>query len=144
MRSIRLTPALLLASALHAQTGSQMMDKVISSLDAKKDAYAEVAHQIWSFAEVGYQETKSSALLQQQLKGAGFDVKSGVAEIPTAFVASWGSGKPIIAIVGEFDALPGLSQNAVPTREAIKSGDPGHGCGHHLFGTASTAAAIAV
>jgi aminobenzoyl-glutamate utilization protein B len=127
-----------------AQTGSQATDQVLRALDAKRDAYAGVANQIWSFAEVGYQEEKSTALLQSQLRSAGFTVKSGVAEIPTAFVASWGSGRPIIGIVGEFDALPGLSQRAVPQRDAIQEGQPGHGCGHHLFGTASTAAAIAV
>jgi aminobenzoyl-glutamate utilization protein B len=127
-----------------AQSGSQAMDQVLRALDAKRDVYSDVAKQIWSFAEVGYQEEKSSALLQSQLRSAGFDVKSGVAQIPTAFVASYGSGRPIIGIVGEFDALPGLSQKAVPQRDAIKAGDPGHGCGHHLFGTASTAAAIAV
>jgi len=93
---------------------------------------------------VGYQEEKSSALLQSQLRSAGFDVKNGVADIPTAFVASYGSGRPIIGIVGEFDALPGLSQKAVPQRDPIHEGEAGHGCGHHLFGTASTAAAIAV
>ena len=131
-------------SAQQAQSGSQAMDQVLRSLDAKRDAYADIAKQIWSFAEVGYQEVKSSALLQSQLRSAGFAVKSGVADIPTAFVASWGSGRPIIGIVGEFDALPGLSQKAIPQREAIQAGEPGHGCGHHLFGTASTAAAIAV
>jgi aminobenzoyl-glutamate utilization protein B len=139
--------ALLFATKLTgqaAQSGSQAMDQVLRALDAKRDVYAGVAQQIWSFAEVGYQEEKSSALLQSQLRSAGFDVKSGVAQIPTAFVASWGSGRPIIGIVGEFDALPGLSQKAVPQREAIQMGQPGHGCGHHLFGTASTAAAIAV
>ena len=99
---------------------------------------------IWSFAEVGYQETRSSALLQEQLKAAGFTVSAGVAEIPTAFVATWGSGKPVIGIVGEFDALPGLSQAAAPDRKPLVDNGPGHGCGHHLFGTASTAAAIAV
>src|SRR5213596_594033 len=136
---------LALASRAFGQaSGSQAMDQVLRSLDAKRDIYADVAKQIWSFAEVGYQEEKSSALLQSQLRSAGFDVKSGVAQIPTAFVASYGSGRPIIGIVGEFDALPGLSQKAVPQRDAIKAGDPGHGCGHHLFGTASTAAAIAV
>jgi aminobenzoyl-glutamate utilization protein B len=137
---------LLSASGLHAQaqTGSQAMDQVLRALDAKRDTYAGVANQIWSFAEVGYQEEKSSALLQSQLRSAGFAVRSGVADIPTAFVASWGSGRPIIGIVGEFDALPGLSQKAVPQRDAVQEGQPGHGCGHHLFGTASTAAAIAV
>ena len=75
-----------------------------------------MARQIWGFAEVGYQETKSSALLQQQLRAAGFQVTAGVADIPTAFVATFGSGKPIIGIVGEFDALPGLSQEAETTQ----------------------------
>ncbi|MFN2447495.1 MAG: amidohydrolase [Vicinamibacterales bacterium] len=78
------------------------------------------------------------------MKAAGFEVKAGVAEIPTAFVASWGSGQPVIGIVGEFDALPGLSQAASPERKPLVENGAGHGCGHHLFGTASTAAAIAV
>jgi len=147
MRTVVL--ALMLGSGLSAQapsvqTGTQAMDQVLRALDAKRDAYAGVANQIWSFAELGYQEEKSSALLQSELRAAGFTVKSGVADIPTAFVATWGSGKPVIGIVGEFDALPGLSQKALPHREAVLDGGPGHGCGHHLFGTASTAAAIAV
>jgi aminobenzoyl-glutamate utilization protein B len=135
---------LLIASTLQAQSPRSVLDGVLQSIDAKRDAYGGIAQQIWSFAEVGYQEQKSSALLQSELTKAGFTVKAGVAEIPTAFVASWGSGKPIIGIVGEFDALPGLSQGAVPTRSPIVAGAAGHGCGHHLFGTASTAAAIAV
>jgi len=143
----RMTIAGLLGLASHLaaqQSGSQAMDQVLRALDAKRDTYAGVAQQIWEFAEVGYQEEKSSALLQSQLRAAGFDVKAGVADIPTAFVASFGSGKPIIGIVGEFDALPGLSQKAVPTRDPVRPGEAGHGCGHNLFGTASTAAAIAV
>src|SRR6185503_12654406 len=99
---------------------------------------------IWGFAEVGFQEYRSSALLRSELAAAGFKVDSGVAQIPTAFTASYGSGKPVIAIVGEFDALPGLSQEATPDRKAIVEGAPGHGCGHNLFGTASVAAAITV
>ena len=117
---------------------------VMASIDAKAKAYNDVAMRIWSFAEVGYQETRSSALLQEQLKAAGFNVSAGVAEIPTAFVATWGSGKPVVGIVGEFDALPGLSQAAAPERKPLIENGAGHGCGHHLFGTASTAAAIAV
>jgi len=117
---------------------------VLASIDARARGYGDVALQIWKFAEVGYQEQKSSALLQEQLRNAGFTVKAGVAEIPTAFTAEWGSGKPVIGIVGEFDALPGLSQAAEPERHALEAEGPGHGCGHHLFGTASTAAAIAV
>jgi aminobenzoyl-glutamate utilization protein B len=126
------------------QAGKSVLDGVLGTLDSRRDHYADVAKQIWNFAELGYQETKSSALLQSELTSAGFTVKAGVAEIPTAFVASYGGGKPIIAIVGEFDALPGLSQAAVPTRQPIASSIAGHACGHHLFGTASTAAAIAV
>ncbi|MEZ4455960.1 MAG: amidohydrolase [Gemmatimonadales bacterium] len=132
------------ASAAAAQAPIKGADQMLAGLDAAAPAYAGVANKIWGFAEVGYHETRSSALLQDQLRAAGFTVEAGVADIPTAFVASWGQGKPVIAIIGEFDALPGLSQDAVPNRKALIDGGPGHGCGHHLFGTASTAAAIAV
>ena len=137
----RLAIALLLAaSPLRAQDPAA----VLSRLDARRDAYAAIAKQIWGFAELGYLEQKSSALLQSELRSAGFTVRSGVAGIPTAFVAEYGSGKPVIGIIGEFDALPGLSQDSVPVQKPLVAGGPGHGCGHHLFGTASTAAAIAV
>jgi aminobenzoyl-glutamate utilization protein B len=117
---------------------------LLTSLDGKAAHYSDVAKQIWGFAEVGFMETKSSGLLQSELKSAGFSVKAGVAGEPTAFIAEYGSGKPVIAILGEFDALPGLSQGVSPTRNPLVNGGPGHGCGHHLFGTASTAAAIAL
>src|SRR5215218_5035037 len=115
-----------------------------SSLDARFAHYAGVADSIWAFAELGYQERKSSALLQEELRAAGFDVRAGVADIPTAFVATYGSGKPVIGVLAEFDALPGLSQAAAPERKPIVPQAPGHACGHHLFGTASVAAAVAV
>lgn len=143
----RLATIALLASIPPAiGIGAQSPDthSVLASIDAKAQHYTDVAMRIWSFAEVGYQETRSSALLQEQLKTAGFTVTAGVAEIPTAFVATWGGGSPVIGIVGEFDALPGLSQAATPARKPLIDNGPGHGCGHHLFGTASTAAAIAV
>jgi len=138
--------SLLLVATVQAQSQppKSALDGVLQSMDAKRDAYNGIARQIWTLAELGYQEQKSSALLQAELRKAGFTVKAGVADIPTAFVATWGSGKPVIGIVGEFDALPGLSQAAVPARAPITAGAAGHGCGHHLFGTASTAAAIAV
>jgi aminobenzoyl-glutamate utilization protein B len=117
---------------------------MLATLDAGASHYAQVAKQIWDFAEVGYMETKSSALLQSELRTAGFTVTAGVAGEPTAFIAEFGSGKPVIAILGEFDALPGLSQAVSPERSALVAGGPGHGCGHHLFGTASTAAAISI
>jgi aminobenzoyl-glutamate utilization protein B len=132
--------------ALIAQRGApDDRASLIQSIEAKRESYAIVAKQIWGFAEVGYQEQKSSALLQQQLRAAGFQVKAGVADIPTAFVATFGSGTPIIGIVGEFDALPGLSQEAqTAQRHAIEENAPGHGCGHNLLGTGALAAAVAV
>jgi aminobenzoyl-glutamate utilization protein B len=124
---------------------SDPADALLQAIDAKRAHYTDVAKQIWGFAEVGYQEQKSSALLQSELKAAGFDVKAGVADIPTAFVASYGSGKPVIAIIGEFDALPGLSQESgVATRKPVVQDAPGHGCGHNLLGTGALAAAVAV
>ncbi len=117
---------------------------LLASLDARADHYADVAKQIWGFAEVGYLEVKSTALLQRELRAAGFTITTGIAGEPTAFVAEFGGGKPVVAILGEFDALPGLSQQEIPTRSPLVAGGPGHGCGHHLFGTASAAAAIAL
>ena len=116
---------------------------ILKSIDDSQKTYAEIAQQIWSYAEMGYQEAQSSALLQKTLNDQGFKIEAGVAEIPTAFVASFGSGSPVIAILGEFDALPGLSQQAVPYKMS-NNGKAGHACGHHLFGTASAAAAIAI
>jgi aminobenzoyl-glutamate utilization protein B len=115
-----------------------------AAIDARRAGYTAIADQIWSFAELGYQEHKSSALLQQELRSAGFTVRSGVADIPTAFVATYGSGKPVVGVLAEFDALPGLSQAATPERRPLVAHAPGHACGHHLFGTATVAAAIAV
>jgi aminobenzoyl-glutamate utilization protein B len=116
--------------------------EILQQLDNKADFYGKIADQIWSNPELGYLETESSALLQKTLSDAGFSVKSGVADIPTAFVAEYGSGKPIIAILAEFDALPGVSQKAVPFKDPVIEGGPGHACGHHLFGAASVAAGI--
>ena len=118
-------------------------DVILKSIETNGSKYKNVANQIWSFAEMGYQEEKSSALLQKTLFEEGFSVETKVANIPTAFIASYGSGSPVIAILGEYDALPGLSQQAVPYK--LSAGDKaGHACGHHLFGTASAAAAIAI
>lgn len=126
---------------MHAQDPVQAC---IASIDARKDKYAEIALKIWEYAEVGYQEHRSSALLQQTLADAGFRMTSGVADMPTAFIAEAGQGAPVIGILGEFDALPGVSQSAAPYREVRAGVDAGHACGHHLFGTASAATAIAV
>lgn len=117
---------------------------VLRTIEARRDADRGVALDLWNWAEVGYQEQQSTARLQEQLTKAGFDVQTGVAGIPTSFVASYGSGKPIIAILAEMDALPGLAQAAVPNRSPLQGKAAGHACGHHLFGTAATSAAIAI
>ena len=113
-------------------------------IESQKSTYGKIALKIWEWAEVGYQEEKSSTLLKKTLSDAGFSIQTGVAEIPTAFIAEYGSGQPVIAILAEYDALPGVSQKAVPTRDPVITGGAGHACGHHLFGTASVAAGIAV
>lgn len=117
---------------------------VAASVDAAAANYTTMARDIWEWAEVGYQEERSSARLRGALESAGFEIETGVADIPTAFIASYGSGKPVIGILAEFDALPGVSQQAVPERLPFPDGKAGHACGHHLFGAGSTAAAITV
>jgi len=107
--------------------------------------YGIISDAIWNYAELGMQEFKSSAILIKTLEEEGFKVEKGVAGMPTCFVASWGNGKPVIGILGEFDALPGLSQKALsPLQIPVVDGAPGHGCGHNMMGAAGIAAAIAV
>jgi aminobenzoyl-glutamate utilization protein B len=118
-------------------------DRILAQLESQEEAYTGIALKIWGYAEVGYQEERSSSLLQEQLRDAGFAVEAGVAGMPTAFVASYGNGKPVIAILAEFDALPGITQDSVPYRQPKAELGAGHACGHHLFGTASLAAGIA-
>jgi aminobenzoyl-glutamate utilization protein B len=119
-------------------------DELAAAIDARRADYAALAKQIWGLAELGYQEEKSAALLRARLTKAGFKVERGVAGMPTAFVASYGQGAPVLAFLAEYDALPGLSQDAVPEKKPLVEAAPGHGCGHDLLGTGSTAAAIAV
>ena len=118
--------------------------RVLAEVEKERSASIALADDIWAFAELGYLETKSSERLQGYLSESGFAVRSGVADIPTAFVATYGEGEPVIGILAEFDALPGLSQAAKPVREPIAAGMPGHACGHHLFGAASASAGVAV
>lgn len=127
---------------IHIVFSQKKVDDVIKNLDNKSETYGAIAQKIWDLAEMGYQEDKSSALLQKTLSDAGFSIKTGVAGIRTAFIAEYGTGSPIIGIMGEYDALPGLSQEAVAEKKSAGKA-AGHACGHHLFGTASTAAAIA-
>jgi aminobenzoyl-glutamate utilization protein B len=145
---MRRHPFLILAVAMIATAGASTAQDApqaaLQSIDARSARYAEVAKQIWDFAEVGYQETRSSKLLQSELAASGFRIETGVAGMPTSFVAHAGSGRPVIAILAEFDALPGITQDASPVRTPVAAKDAGHACGHHLFGTGSIAAAIAV
>ena len=134
----------LLFCLLTTPLAAQDKPSLYKSINSRADATWEAAMKIWGWAEPGYQETKSSALLAGMLERAGFDVRRGVAEIPTAFTATFGKGKPVIGILGEFDALPGLSQQATPERAPRKGIRYGHGCGHHLFGAASMSATIAI
>jgi len=113
-------------------------------LDATAARWQDVSRKIWEFAETGLKETRSAALLEDALEKEGFAVTRGVAGMPTAFVASAGSGAPIVAILAEYDALPGLSQKPGEAKKTpVVAGSPGHGCGHNLLGTAAVAAAVA-
>lgn len=118
--------------------------RMIAGIDARSGQISDLASKIWGYAEVGYKEQQSSALLQDALKTEGFSIKSGVAGIPTAFVAEWGSGGPVIGVLAEFDALPGINQDALATRAPIEGKGAGHACGHNLFGAGSVGAAIAI
>ena len=140
---------LLLAFQVTAQKKSMptkdeaLKTQAAADIQANYDQYKNSALQIWDYAEMGYKEVRSSSLLQKTLQDNGFTVEAGVAGMPTAFVATYGSGKPVIAILAEYDALPGLSQTATPEKNSGGK-NAGHGCGHHLFGVASVAAGIEI
>jgi aminobenzoyl-glutamate utilization protein B len=130
-------PALLLAATLFpsgafCQQPSQHQ-QILQLVEQHSAHFSAISKTIWEYAELGYGEEKSSALLRRELEAAGFHVQSPVAGEPTAFVASFGQGEPVIGILGEFDALPGLSQAATPDRSPVVAGAPGHGCGHNLL-----------
>jgi aminobenzoyl-glutamate utilization protein B len=126
------------------QAIAQGNDSILDFIDGRYEDTAQLARTIWEYAEVGYQETRSSTLLQETLSGEGFTIEAGVASIPTAFVATHGNGGPVIAILAEFDALPGINQDSIPTRLPIDGKIAGHACGHNLFGAGSVGAAIAI
>jgi len=114
------------------------------TINKHQSQFENIAMQIWDLAEVGYQEYKSSKLLQDTLEEHGFKIQINVANIPTAFIAEYGSGKPVIAILGEFDALPGVAQSASPFKESYKDNQAGHACGHHLFGSGSAWSSVVI
>lgn len=116
----------------------------IEYLNNSFDTYDALQKKIWSEPELGFLETVSSAFLQEHLESHGFQIEAGLAGMPTAFIATYGSGSPVIGILAEFDALPGLSQDTVPFQKPLLPGGNGHGCGHNLFGVGSVAGAIGV
>jgi aminobenzoyl-glutamate utilization protein B len=136
--------AILAAALLPARLCWAQKSALTESIRHREATAWEAAQAIWRWAEPGYQETKSAALLANMLEEAGFRVERKVAGIPTAFTATVGSSTPVIGIVGEFDALPGLSQEAVPYRQPRPDATYGHACGHHLFGAASALACLAL
>ncbi|MEM3615684.1 MAG: amidohydrolase [Candidatus Methanomethylicia archaeon] len=119
-------------------------DVALKWIEENKDRIIFLSDKIWEYAELGLEEYKSSKILAEELEKNEFKVERGIAGMPTAFIATWGHGKPVIGILGEYDALAGLSQKRVPWREPIVEGAPGHGCGHNIFGAATTAGAIAL
>lgn len=150
MRATRLAISLLLfcspGLAVSSPDTPHLAEKTAAAATVEKNAerMSSLSDEIWRYAETALRETKSSKALADWAAAQGFRVTRGVASMPTAFVAEFGEGKPVIGIMGEFDALPGISQKAQPTREALEPGAPGHGCGHNLFGVGSLGAAVAV
>lgn len=140
--------AFLAASAAYAEDVPPPLrpsqDTALAAIAAKSAEILEVNRALWEFAEVGLEEKRSSSLLIERLKAAGFEVQTGLADMPTAFVASYGSGQPVIAILAEYDALPGLSQKLSPSRDPLVAGAPGHGCGHCGLGAGTLGAALAI
>lgn len=141
-------PTLFLLGIMTINLSAQKLTKdkreVIASIEKHKENLIQISDSIWALAETAFEESISAELLADYAESNGLMVTRGVANIPTAFTATYGSGKPVISILGEFDALPGLSQNTVPNKDPKIEGAPGHGCGHNMFGAASLGAAIAI
>ena len=134
----------LLCTSVSAQKMPEAKSRVVASVDKRNDELVDLSDKIWAAAEVAFEENESARLLADYAEKEGFRVKRGVSEMPTAFIAEYGSGKPIIGVLGEFDALPGISQKTQPTKAPLKEGAAGHGCGHNLFGVGSLAAAVSI
>ncbi len=129
---------------IYGQTLTNEKKAIIKSVDNHSKELINLSDEVWSYAETALTETKSSKALADYAEKQGFNVQRGVAGMPTAFIASYGSGRPIIGVLGEFDALPGLSQKVGTAKAVLVSGKPGHGCGHNMFGPGSLGAALAI
>ena len=135
-------PALLLPCVAVAEPARHQ--DILQLVDQRAAHFSATSKAIWDHPELGYHEEQSSALLQRELASVGFRVQAGVAGEPTGFVATFGQGQPVIGIMGEFDALPGLSQAATPARSPVVADGPGHACGHNLLGAGAALAAAAL
>lgn len=144
MKKCTLLTLLLLTFSVSAQKMSKNKKAAIASVEKHKAELIKISDAIWAAAETAFEESESSKILANYAEKNGLTVERGVADIPTAFTATYGSGKPVISILGEFDALPGISQKAQPEKEPYEEGAAGHGCGHNMFGTSSLGAAIAI
>lgn len=134
----------LLCCAVAPGAGTDTKKEAVASIERQRAQLIGLSDRIWTYAETALRETRSSQALAAYAEAQGFRVERGVAGMPTAFIASYGQGQPVIGILGEFDALPGISQKASPLKEALEPGAAGHGCGHNLFGAGSLGAAVAV
>jgi aminobenzoyl-glutamate utilization protein B len=140
-------PGLLCVHFLYAQHAGLLSEnkaKVLKSVDRHEKELIQLSDQIWAFAETALKEHQSAKLLADYAERQGFKVERGVADLSTGFIASFGQGRPIIGILGEYDALPGLSQQATPNKKSLQEGAAGHGCGHNMFGAGSMGAALAI
>ena len=146
MTKYRLVFGLLFFVNLHvfSQNLDETKKNIIKSIENHEEEIIKISDKIWELAETAFNEYESSKLLSDYAEANGFSLERGVAGMPTAFVATYGKGRPVISVLGEFDALPGLSQDTTPTKKPLTEGGNGHGCGHNLFGAASLASAIAI
>lgn len=135
---------IIISASMAAAAGSKKKDEATATIENHKNELINLSDQIWTFAETALRETKSAKVLADYAEQQGFRVERGVSGMPTAFIATFGEGRPVIGILGEYDALPGISQKASPVKEALQAGAAGHGCGHNLFGAASLGAALAI
>lgn len=133
-----------IVSQIAAGASLKKKEEAVASIERHKAELIDLSDRVWGFAETALLETRSAEALAAYAEKQGFTVERGVAGMPTAFVASYGAGRPIIGVLGEYDALPGLSQKAQPVKEALQAGAPGQGCGHNLLGAAALGAALAV
>ncbi|MFP8890223.1 amidohydrolase [Natrialbaceae archaeon A-CW2] len=118
--------------------------EVFDAIERDRPILERMAREIWESPELGLHEERSAALLREALADEGFDLEVGIGGMPTAFIATYGEGDATVGILGEYDALPGLSQRVCAERDPVEEGEPGHGCGHNLFGVAGVGAALGV